>query len=52
MMGVPWFSTMAEHEEFAEKPNKGRFSSPQIHASLISTFRHVFWRFNTIMCRH
>jgi hypothetical protein len=26
MVGVPWFSTTAEQEEFAEKPKKGSFS--------------------------
>ena len=49
MVDVQWFSTMAEHEEFAEKPNKGHFLSSQ--SSCLADFddRHALWRFGTII---
>lgn len=37
MVGGPWFSTMAEHKVFAEKPNNGLFPLRKAHISLIST---------------
>ena len=51
MVGVPRFYTTAEHEEFAEKPHKGRFLSSQ--SSYLADFdvRHAFWRFNAIIFR-
>jgi hypothetical protein len=51
VVNVQWFSTMAEHEEFAEKPNKGRFLPSQ--SSYLADFdvRHAFWRFDAITFR-
>jgi hypothetical protein len=51
MVGVPWFSTKAEHEEFAEKSNKGRFLPSQSSCLADFDVRHAFWRFDAIIFR-
>jgi hypothetical protein len=49
MVGVPWFSTTAEPEEFAEKPNKGDFLSLQSSCLADLDVRQAFWRFEAIV---
>jgi len=51
MVGVPWLYTTAEYEEFAEKPNNGRFISSQNSCLLDFDVRHAFWRFDAIAFR-
>jgi hypothetical protein len=51
MVGVAWLSTTAEYEEFAEKPNHGRFLSSQNSCLLDCDVRHAFWRFDAITLR-
>ena len=51
MVGAPWFSTKAEHKEFAEKPNKGRFLPSQSSCLADFDVRHTFWRFDAIPFR-
>ena len=46
MVGVPYFSTTAEQEEFAEKANKGRFILRRVSCLADFDDRHVFWRFD------
>jgi hypothetical protein len=48
---VPWFSTTAEQDEFAEKPNNGRFISSQSSCLADFDVRHAFWRFEVASCR-